>query len=253
MKRCSVFMVLLTAFYFISCSTEKHNFPVNKEYWDVNDYDKVIFDLRYTYEGNETKPTFDNPEQRIVLEKLINPENYKKFLDDAKLDLNQKNQIASEFLSQWKDMNQIYNVTNTNNRYLYGKEMLEIWQFGLGLQLAAFDLKFDQVLANSKNVEDKELDDKIKPSIKKLIINYDDYLNLAAKENSFFEKEKETYARGIDKYFKELIQVYPDADYDRLLKKAMVMLERAESTTIKKPLKNLIALINAQKNNKAEA
>ncbi|WP_299679547.1 hypothetical protein [uncultured Tenacibaculum sp.] len=253
MKRSNVFIVLLTAIYFISCSTEKHNFPVNKEYWDVNDYDKVIFDLRYAYEGNETKPTFDNPEQRIVLEKLTNPQNYRVLLDNNKLNFNQKNKIASDFLSQWKDMNQIYNITDSSDKFLYGKEMLEIWQFGLGLQLAAFDIEFDQVLANSKDVKDEELDDKIKSRIKKLMINYGKYLNLAAKENAFYEKEKETYANGINTYFKELIQVYPDADYERLLNKATSVLEKAKSSTIKKPLKNLIALINAQKNNKAEA
>lgn len=248
MKKSIVFIVLLLAVNFISCKTEKHNFPIEKEYWDVDDYSKVIFDLRFTYEDNETKPTFDNPEQRIILEKLTNPENYKVHLNNNDLDLNQKIKIASDFISQWKEMNKIYAITDTNDKFLYGKEMLEIWQFGLGLQLTAFDLEFDRIIANSKDPLSEEVKEKIEPSMKELIRNYADYLNLAAKENSFYEKEKESYAKGLDIYFKQLIQVYPDADYDRLFKKATSILEDTKSSTIKTSLKNLIALINTQKN-----
>ncbi len=253
MKRGSICLVLLLAMSFISCKTEKHNFPIEKEYWDVNDYEKVIFDLRFTYENNETKPTFDNPNDRIVLEKLTNSKNYSIFLNDDNLNLNQKKKVASDFISQWKEMNKIYAITDTSDKFLYGKEMLEIWQFGLGLQLAAFNLKFDQILANSKDAQSEEVEDKIQATIAKLMINYDDYLNLAAKENSFYEKEKETYAKGINTYFKELIQVYPDIDYERLLKKATSILEVAKSSTIKTPLKNLIALINTQKDKAEQA
>ncbi|WP_299839265.1 hypothetical protein [uncultured Tenacibaculum sp.] len=253
MKKSTVFIVLLLAVNFMSCMTEKHNFPIDKEYWDVNDYDKAIFDLRFTYEDNETKPTFDNPEQSVILEKLTNPDNYKVLLDNNDLDLNQKSKIAADFISQWNEMNKIYAITDTSDKFLYGKEMLVIWQFGLGLQLAAFDIEFDQVVAKSKDPLSEEVEENIEPSVKKLIRNYANYLSLAAKENSFYEKEKEDYAKGLDKYFKQLIQVYPDANYDRLLKKATSILEVAKSSTIKTPLKNLIALINTQKNKEEQA
>lgn len=251
MKKNTVFIVLLLAMNFISCMTEKHNFPVDKEYWDVNDYDKAILDLRFTYEDNETKPTFDHPEQGIIVEKLTNPQNFKTVLDDNKLDFNQRNKIASDFISHWKDMNQIYNVTESG-KYVYGKEMLAVWQFGLELQLAAFDLQFDEILAKSDNPEDEKVKDRVNASMKKLIDNYGNYLNLITKEDAFYEKEKEEYAKGIDTYFKQLIQVYPDADYDRLLNKANSMLKKTRSTTIKKSLKRLIDQINTL-NNKEEA
>ncbi|CAM1340327.1 hypothetical protein [Tenacibaculum amylolyticum] len=251
MKKNTVFIVLLLALSFTSCMTEKHNFPVEKEYWDVNDYDKAILDLRFTYEDNETKPTLDHPEQRIIVEKLTNPQNFKIILDDNKLDFNQRNKIASEFISHWKDMNQIYNVTESG-KYVYGKEMLAVWQFGLELQLAAFDLQFDEILAKSDNPEDEKVKKRVNASMKKLIDNYGNYLNLITNEDAFYEKEKEEYAKGIDTYFKQLIQVYPDADYDRLLNKANAMLKKTRSATIKKSLKRLIDQINTL-NNKDEA
>ncbi|WP_299778887.1 hypothetical protein [uncultured Formosa sp.] len=52
----------------------------------------------------------------------------------------------------------------------------------------------------------------------------------------------------IDKYFTQLIKLYPDADYSGMKKKAELMLKKSESDKIKDSLTKLIELIDSKKN-----
>ena len=90
------------------CATEEHKFPLDKRYWDTNDYDKVILELRYGYENDERKPTFDSPEQRIIVQKLTDEQNFKIVLNDKELGLKHKNDLATEFFNHWKDIESGY-------------------------------------------------------------------------------------------------------------------------------------------------
>lgn len=123
-----------------NCKTEEHEFPLDKRYWEVQDYDKVNLELRFGHNDDEKLPTFDNPEKRIIVEKLTDHQNYNVVLDDKELGLKHRNDVATKFFEQYKDMSQIYTARDRKDNYLYDIEMLAVEHFGLGLQLKYFKL-----------------------------------------------------------------------------------------------------------------
>lgn len=254
MKKQKLFLIktvytlfLISTISIVSCDTKTHKFPLDKQYWDVNDYDKAILELRFSYKNDETKPTFDNPKQRLIVEKLTNHENYNVILDDSELGIKHKNKIASEFFAHWKDMGYIYEVTDEKDKYLYGKEMLAVWHFGLDLQLKYFKLGNDEILESSDDPEAEKVQELIESNVENLLDNYANYLSLINNENSFYEKEKDFYATGINTYFTKLVNMYPDADYSPIVKKINLMLKKTKTATIKASLEKLIHLIESKK------
>lgn len=230
-----------------NCKTEEHEFPVDKRYWDTNDYRDAILELRFGYEDDEKKPTFDNPEQRIIVEKLTDEQNFKIVLNDKELGLKHRNDVATEFFSHWKDMHQIYQATDRKDRYLYDIEMLAVWQYGLNLQLDYFKLGNDQIKESADDPNSSGVKNSINSNIGSLISNYIIYLNEINDEKAFTEKGTSKLAEGIDKYFATLIELYPDADYSEMKNKAELMFRKSGSDKIKSSLTKLIELIDSKK------
>jgi hypothetical protein len=230
-----------------NCKTEEHEFPLDKRYWDTADYDKAVLELRYGYKDDEKKPTFDNPETRIIVEKLTDHQNYKIVLEDKELGIKHRNDVATAFFNEWKDMNQIYTATDRKDKYLYDKEMLAVWQFGLGLQLGYFKLGNDQILESADDPYSSRVKNQVNSNVSTLIKNYLIYLDEINNENAFTEEGENKLAEGIDKYFTELIELYPNANYSGMENKADLMFKKSQSSKIKSSLTKLIELINSKK------
>ncbi|AXP81275.1 hypothetical protein CJ739_2194 [Mariniflexile rhizosphaerae] len=227
--------------------TEEHEFPLDKRYWDINDYDKAILELRFGYMDDEKKPTFDNPEQRIIVQKLTDEQNFKIVLKDKELGLKHRNDVATEFFDHWKDMSQIYQATDRKDKYIYDIEMLAVWHYGLSLQLDYFKLGNDQIKESADDPNSSRVKNNINSNIETLISNYTIYLDKINDEDAFTEQGKIKLAEGIDKYFAQLIELYPEANYSGMKKKAELMLKKSESDKIKSSLVKLIELIDSNK------
>jgi hypothetical protein len=230
-----------------NCKTEEHEFPLDKRYWDTNDYYIAILELRFGYEDDEKKPTFDNPEQRIIVQKLTDEQNFKIVLKDNELGLKHRNDVATEFFEHWKDMSQIYTARDRKDNYLYDKEMLAVEHFGLGLQLDYFKLGNNQIKESADDPNSSRVKTNINSNIGTLIGNYIIYLDEINEEKAFTEKGKSKLADGIDKYFTQLIELYPNANYSGMKNKAELMLKKSESDKIKSSLTKLIKLIDSKK------
>ncbi|WP_289046577.1 hypothetical protein [uncultured Olleya sp.] len=235
-----------------NCNTEKHEFPLEKRYWDVNDYDDAILELRFGYKDDEKKPTFDNSEERIIVQKLTDEENFKIVLKDKELGLKHRNDVAIEFFDHWKDMHQIYQEIDRKDKYLYDIEMLAVWQYGLSLQLDYFKLGNERIKESADDPNSSRVKKNIESNIGILISNYTIYLDEINDENAFTNNGKIKLAEGIDKYFTQLIELYPDADYSGMKRKAELMLKKSESDKIKASLAKLIELIDSKQKIEAE-
>ena len=246
MTKIRIILIALISLTIISCNTEKHKFPLDKRYWDLNDYDDVVLELNYGYEADEKLPTFDDPETRIIVEKLTDQQNFSVVLDDNELGLKHRNEVAEKFFSEWKNMNNIYNALDRKDQYLYDKEMLAVWHFGLGLQLKYFKLGNDQIKENADDPNSSRVKNNINSNVSTLIKNYLIYLDEINNEKAFTEEGKIKLANGIDKYFPALIELYPNANYSGMQNKAELMLKKAESDKIKSSLKKLIELIGSK-------
>jgi hypothetical protein len=246
MTKIKFILVALVFLTLTNCKTEKNEYPLDKRYWDTTDYKDVILNLRFGYEDDEKKPTFDNPEQRIIVQKLTDEQNFKIVLEDNELGIKHRNDVATEFFERWKDMHQIYQATDRKDKYVYDIEMLAVWQFGLSLQLDYFKLGNDQIKEGADDPNSSRVKNNINSNVGTLIGNYTIYLDEINEEKAFSEKGKTKLANGIDKYFTQLIELYPDANYSGMKKKAELMLKKSESDKIKSSLTKLIELIDSK-------
>lgn len=246
MKRINYILYSLISLLLINCANEKHQFPTDKRYWDINDYDEVVRTLRFGYENDEKLPNFNDPKTKNVVEKLTDEQNYKIVLDDEKLGLKHKNRIAEKFFNEWKDMSRIYESTDRKDMYIYDKELLATWHFGLGLQLRYFKLGNDNIKENADDPNSKVVKNSIDSNINTLIKNYLIYLDEINNENSFTEEGKSKLANGIDLYFSQLVTLYPNANYKSMKNKAELMLKKSKSNKIKSSLNKLITIIDSK-------
>lgn len=228
-----------------SCGGGKYNdIPLDKRYWTPDDYDVVVFAIRYKSNPDESLPTFENPETRLILEKLTDSQNYLVVLDDSELGIKYRNEVAERFFSEWRDMNKIYWEMNRQDKYLYPYELVECYKFGLGLQLKYFQLGNDSMMENAVDPNSQRLKRIVSDNIGTLISNYGNYIDLIKNEDSFSEKSLESYAEGLDEYFTLLINQYPDKNYKGIKNKLELLNQRVTSTQIKNVVEKLNSLID---------
>lgn len=231
----------------LSCKTEEHEFPLEKRFWDIKDYRTVTLELNYGYDDDEKLPSYDDPKTRLIVEKLTDHQNYMVVLDDKELGLKHKNGVATEFFKQWKDMHDIYQARDVQDKYLYDKELLKVWQFGLGLQLKYFKLGNDNIIASSDDPNSTRVKNKLSSNINTLISNFNIYIDEINNENAFSENGKKLLADGIDIYFTKLIELYPDANFNVMERKIDLMYQKSNSNEIKSSLTNIKELIELKK------
>lgn len=231
---------------FSSCKTED-KFPIDKKYWEVSDYEKVILEIKYGTKPDEKLPTFDNPETKILLEKLTDEENFRVVLDDNTLGLKHKNEVAEQFFQQVKDMSSIYTEIDRTDKYVYEKEMLEIDNFGLELQLKYFKLGNDEIKEKADDPNSENVKNVIYNNTNTLVNNMMIYLDKINNEKSFSNVGLDLISSGIDKNFTELLTIYPNFNYESLLENVNLMLKKTKSENIKQSLTKLKNLIESKK------
>ncbi|WP_411031926.1 hypothetical protein [Spongiimicrobium sp. 3-5] len=220
---------------------------MEKRFWDVNDYREVTLELNYGYDDDEKLPSLDDPKTRIIVEKLTDHQNYEVVLNDKELGLKHRNGVADEFFKQWKDMHEVYQARDVQDKYLYDRELLKVWQFGLGLQLRYFKLGNDNIIASSDDPNSARVKKNLNSNISTLINNFNIYLVEIKNENAFSEEGKELLAVGIDKYFTRLIELYPSANFETMTRKIDLMYDKSETKRIKESLSKIKKLIESKK------
>ncbi len=244
MKISKLLLLFILTTPLFNCTGRSHEFPVEKQYWDINDYNLVIRELRYGYQDSETKPTLDNLETGVVVRKLIDKQNYTVILNDSTINLRERNKFAHDFFDQWKNMTGIYNEKDANDKYVYGKELLSVWHFGLQFHMDYFTVGDNAIRTFSANANNEKVINRINYNMNELVKNFSNYMDLIRDEDAFYENEKEFFIKGIDTYFTELIMQHPEADYTRVEKKANTVLKKTKSKEIKTSLTALLESIN---------
>ena len=246
LNKFSPFLLCLFLFL-IGCNNLENKYPVNNRYWNTKDYDNVVRKLRFGIDPDEKLPSLSTPDKRVVFEKLVDDQNYKIILDDSKLGIKYRSEISTEFFNSWKDMNQIYRATNRKDQYLYEKELLKVWHFGLGLQLRYFKLGNELITENADDPNSLKVKRNKKSNIQSLIGNFNLYLDEINNENAFSDEGKKLLSQGIDIYFPKLINQYPKADFSSLQQKIELMERKTESDLIKNSLNKISEKIKQEK------
>ncbi len=246
MNKPKIIAFIVIGLAMLGCKTEEHPFPLDKRFWDTQDYKAVTLELNYGYENDEKLPSLDDPETKLIVEKLVDHQNYKVVLDDKELGLKHRNGVAEEFFKHWRDMQDIYQARDLQDNYLYDKELLKVWQFGLGLQLRYFKLGNDNIIASSDDPDSPRVVNRVNSNIETLIDNFSYYLDEINNESAFSEEGKRVLATGIDLYFTDLVERNANANFSSLLKKVELMSKKSSSPEIKDSLADLKQLINSK-------
>ncbi|MEW7292620.1 hypothetical protein [Aquimarina sp. 2304DJ70-9] len=247
MAKINIFILAFVSLFLANCKTENEKYPIDKRYWDTMDYANVIRELKYGYEPDEKLPSYSDPENRIVFEKLVDQQNFKIVLDDNELGKKHRNEISSDFFMRWKDMNSIYRSTDRKDNYIYDRELIKVWHFGLSLQLRYFKLGNDVIIESSDDPNSGQASRVINSNKRTLVGNFNYYLDEINDEKAFSDEGKELLSNGIDLYFTELIELYPKANYSGMLKKIELMQKKSKSESIKTSLDKLKKLIESNK------
>ena len=244
-----ILLFILSIMLFTTSCKKENKFPIEKKYWDTDDYDNVVRELRFGVKPDEKLPTFDDTETKIIVEKLTDQENFKVVLDDNELGLKHKNEIGEKFFKIWQDMSEIYSQIDRKDIYLYEKERIEVFNFGLALQIRYFKLGNDEIKQKSDDPNASNVSETVNSNVNTLIGNYMFYLDEINNEKSYSNVGLDLIAEGIDKYFAELVNLYPNSYYDNLKEKIVLLSNKTKSENIKKSLLKLQKLIESKKKN----
>lgn len=246
------FLFALTLILIFSCETKSSKYPLEKRYWTIEDYDNVIKHIKYGIKSEDDLPTLKNPETRVVLEKLTDPQNYLVVLNDKELGLKYKNKFGSDFFNKWTDMTTIYDKLDKTDKYKYEIENLKVWQFGLGLQVKYFYLGNENILKNSDESDSYYTNSTIKSNEETIINNFNIYLDELNSPEAYSKEGIEFYNDGLRKYFTKLIEAFPKANYKDMEKKIGSVTKKAKYNSTKKELQKILELIASKKVNKEE-
>lgn len=241
--------VLVLSFFmlFIACQSKTSEYPIEKRYWTVEDYENVIRHIKYGLKPGQKPPTFSNPETKIIVEKLTDQNNYLVILDDDELGIKYRDKIAEDYFRVWKDMSTIYGGFDKKDKFLYEKEYLKVWHFGLELQIKYFSLGNQVIMKNSDDSDSFYTNSTINSNQKSLIGNFNIYLDKINQEDSFSQEGINLFNYGIKKYVKGMIESIPKADFKDLSYKINSLMKKIKNESTKKELKAILSLIDLKK------
>jgi hypothetical protein len=252
MKNLYFLTLLIISIIFISCSENKSKYPLEKPYWTPSDYNSVINTIKYLDNPEEGFPTLDNPETRLIVEKLTDENNYLVVVNDNELGLKHKNEIASDFFEKYRNMSSIYYVRDRKDNFIYEKEMLSVYSYGLGLQLQYFKIGNEEIAQDSDDPNSDHVKNVINSNVLTLINNYNNFIDLMNEEKSFSEEGLAKYSEIIDKHFLTLVNSYPEANYYNLKNKINLIEKKVLSNKVKQSLQNVQKLIDKKETEKAK-
>lgn len=247
MNNLKFLIIFLFCLSLTSCNTKTNKFPIDKRYWTPKDYSEAITELKYGFNPDEKLPTFDDPNSRIIIEKLTDQQNFIIVLEDKELGLKHRNTVAEDFFFRWKDLNTIYREIDRKDNYVYSRELIEVYHFGLGLQLIYFKLGNDKIIEAADDPNSIDTKKTAQSNIDILIGNYLNYLDEINDEKALSNNGKVLLSKGIDVYFTKLVELYPNSNFGEMINKIELMEKKSKSEKIKSSLAKLKSLIELKK------
>ncbi|MEN8248492.1 MAG: hypothetical protein ABFS32_06135 [Bacteroidota bacterium] len=213
---------------------------MEKRYWTPTEYDDVIRKIHFGTPDGERFPEFRNPETAPVIKKLVDHQNFLVILSDDQLGINHRSEVADEFFKEYRDLVDAYYLTDRQDKFVYGMELIEILKFGLDLQLYYFEIGNTNIIKSADDPENADIQRTIRSNENAIVGNFNQYLDLVNKETSLNDEELSAFAEGIDVYFPKLFEKYPEANFEKTRNKAELMLKKAKNESVTASLKKIL-------------
>jgi hypothetical protein len=187
-----------------------------------------------------------DPETAPIFKKLIDPKNISVVVEDDALGLRHRADFTDDMFQEYRDLANLYQVMDREDKFIYDRELVEILRFGLYLQIHYFKIGNDKILQESDNSE--QVKEVIRQNEQVIISNFNNYLDFVNHEKSFSEESLQSYAAGIDESFSKLIATFPNGNYSNMISKATDMDKKAVDPGVKKAITNLISELKTKMN-----
>ncbi|MBV6643910.1 MAG: hypothetical protein KI790_00585 [Cyclobacteriaceae bacterium] len=238
------FYVIVSCISILSCSDDSNSrYPMQKRYWNTQDYDQVIRQIKYHNPKEERYPEFSNPKTAPVIQKLVDVQNFLVVLTDDQLGVNHRSKQATDFFEEYKQLSNAYYVIDRQDNFVYGEELIAIMKFGLELQLHYFKLGNDDILKDADDPNAPEIQRLVKSNERTITKNFNRYLDFVNKETGLDEKTLRSYCDGISVYFNKLYSNFSNADPQITIKKAELMLNKTKNDSVRDSLTELLSML----------
>lgn len=237
-------LIFTLSLLFIACNNSNNvteRYRLNKKYWNVQDYENAIDEIKYMLKKKEKKPCYSVPETAPVFRKLVDKNNISVIIEDEELGLNHRSEFASKMFEHYRDLTELYQDIDREDKFVYPLELVDVLKFGLYLQLHYFDLGNRAIIQDADDPNASHVRGVIKSNEETLIGNYCLYLGFIKQEKSFPDAALSNYIDGIDEYFPKIIDKFPNANFSEMTQKAKAMLTKTKSPKVKTSLTNLLS------------
>jgi len=239
-------LFLLFSISILTSCNDQSEYPMDKRYWTPTEYDNVIRYIAFVKPKEKRHPEFSNPETAPVIKKLTDTQNFLVILTDEELGISHRSNMATKFFEEYRALSDAYYLTDRQDKFVYGKELIEIQKFGLELQLHYFKLGNENIKDNVDDPESRETKRLISSNVKTIYKNYNNYLDFVNMEDAFNEEELKSFSEGIRIYFDKLFKTFPSGNLEITKNKAELMLKKSLNKDVQRELENLLQKIDKQ-------
>lgn len=127
----------------------------------------------------------------------------------------------------------IYNVIDRIDKYIYEREYVEVYNFGLELQIKYFKLGNDVIIEKFDDLNLLLVKNIVDINIEILINNMINYLDEINNEKLYINFGLDLIVNGIDKNFIELVNIYLNYNFSGLFEKVNFMFKKIKLENIK--------------------
>ena len=219
-------------------------YRMEKQYWNVDDYDNAIYKITSTAAGDK-KPCYSVPETAPVFKKLVDIQNVAVVVEDEALGVKHRAEFAEGMFNHSRNMIDAYSVLDREDKFEYPQELVEVLTFHLYTQLHYFELGNQNILKEADDPNEDRIKNMISGNEQTLVNNFTLYLDFCDDEKAFTEDALQSYIDVLNEYFPALIEKYPTANYSGMKEKAADMLKKAQADNLKSSLSGIIAKIDA--------
>lgn len=234
----------LTALTFGCGSNVADNYPMEKRYWDIADYDAAVRQLQFFTSEEEGYPRLSDPETAPVFNKLVDKQNVSVVLEDDHLGLQHRSNLATEFFNSARTIIRTYRVLDRQDKFVYPVELQKAIEFSLHTQLLYFKLGNDVIIKDAIDPEASDIKRLIRSNEQTIADNFNIYIEMLTKESAFNDDALTAYAKMIDQYYTRLLKEFPLANYSGIKSAAQKINNKATNPEIKQALTGLIAKID---------
>lgn len=213
---------------------------MDKRYWDLEDYESAVREIRYRIEDPSALPRFSDPLTGPVITKLVDKQNVAVILEDETLGLDFRQEQAEGFFHATGDLTESYRVMDKQDKFIYPKELVELIDFNLYVQLLYFKLGNESIIKDAVNPESSEVARVVGRNAQIVVDNFEIYIKLLAKQGALDDAALRQYAQIINDRYSELIETFPSSSYAGITASAESVSKKVNNPALESALKAFV-------------